>query len=184
MIRALAILACLVLAACKEELADRPQPVALTGESVGHYCQMELLDHAGPKGQIHLDGMPAPLFFSQVKDAIAYLHMPEQSHAVRAIYVQDMGGTATWEAPGGWIVAEDAIYVVGSDRMGGMGAPEFVPFSTAEDAKAFAQMHGGELRDFDRIGVADTLAPVSVETENDDDVAARLHALRHKGGSE
>lgn len=183
--RLVLILACLALTACKEDLAaGRPVPVALTEESVGHYCQMELLDHPGPKGQVHLDGMEAPLFFSQVKDALAYLHAPEQSHAVRATYVQDMAGAATWEAPGAWIAVEDALYVIGSDRLGGMNAPEFVPFSNATDAEAFAARHGGEVRTFDGIGPGDVLAPAETAPAHGGDMAARLSALRGEAGSE
>jgi nitrous oxide reductase accessory protein NosL len=30
----------------------------MTEEAVGHFCQMELLEHPGPKAQAHLDGLP------------------------------------------------------------------------------------------------------------------------------
>ena len=48
------------------------------------------------------------------------------------MYVNDMG-VARWEAPepGTWIDANGAWYVIGSDRMGGMGVPEAVPFAAA-----------------------------------------------------
>ncbi len=180
---ALPLLAVLALAACREETAEAPAPADLTPETVGFYCQMELLDHAGPKGQIHLDGLPAPLFFSQVRDAVAYLHMPEQSHAVRAVYVQDMALAASWETPGGWIAAEDAVYVIGSDRMGGMNAPEFVPFSDPAAAEAFIARHGGTLRAFEEIDAVEALSagdpvdPVPAAQAGDGDVAARLRAL-------
>ena len=62
----------LALAACRNESDPLPGSVALTSEALGHYCQMTLLEHPGPKAQVHLDGMPAPLFYSQVRDAIAY----------------------------------------------------------------------------------------------------------------
>lgn len=168
----------LALCACKEDVADKPQPVALTAEAVGYYCQMELLEHEGPKGQLHLDGLAAPVFFSQVKDAIGYLHMPEQSHAVSATYVQDMTG-ATWAEPGEWIAVQDATYVIGSDRMGGMGAPEFVPFSDKAAALDFAARYGGEVRGFDQIGPEDTLATALAEPVATDDVGSRLNALHH-----
>ena len=83
------ILALCLLAGCRDEAA-LPQPVSLTSEAVGYFCQMNILDHGGPKAQVHLDFGP-PLFFSQVRDALAYQRMPEQSAAIRAIYVNDMG---------------------------------------------------------------------------------------------
>ena len=67
------ISACLLaLAACKEEQAALPLPVAMSGDALGFYCQMNLGEHDGPKAQVHLAGTPAPLFFSQVRHAIAY----------------------------------------------------------------------------------------------------------------
>ncbi|MHA3980101.1 nitrous oxide reductase accessory protein NosL [Halovulum sp. GXIMD14794] len=180
--RLLLALSLFTLASCKEEAANRPDPVELTPDAVGYYCQMELLEHVGPKGQIHLDGMPAPIFFSQVKDTVAYLHMPEQSHAVRAIYVQDMAGITDWARPGAWIPVENAVYVIGSDRFGGMGAPEFVPFSDREAARAFAARHGGELRQFDQIGPEDVLAPVAELPSETDEITARLNALKTDSG--
>ncbi|MDF0602431.1 nitrous oxide reductase accessory protein NosL [Psychromarinibacter sp. C21-152] len=176
-------LSALALAACKEDIAELPAPVELTAGAVGHYCQMDLLTHDGPKGQIHLDGMAAPLFFSQVKDAIAYLHMPEQAHAVVATYVQDMAGADSWAEPAGWVEVSEAVYVIGSDRMGGMGAPEFVPFSDEAAARAFVVDHGGALRRFDEIAAADVLNTAPPEPHaTDTDIAARLGALsRHEG---
>lgn len=172
----------LSLVACKEELAGKPQPVELTADAVGFYCQMELLDHVGPKGQIHLEGMPAPVFFSQVRDAIGYLHMPEQSHAVVATYVQDMTG-ADWANPGGWIAVESAVYVIGSDRMGGMNAPEYVPFSDPDAARNFAAKHGGEVRHFEQIGADEVLAVAETDHADEHDMSTRLNALQTGKGT-
>lgn len=179
MIPRLAIcLAALTLTACKEDPTVLPPAVEMTAEAVGYYCQMDLLTHDGPKGQIHLSGLPAPIFFSQVRDTIAYLHMPEQSHAVVVAYVQDMTG-APWAHPGPWLAAEDAIYVSGSDQMGGMDAPEFVPFSNKEAALVFVAKHGGHVRHFHEITAQDVLntAISTPETTASPDIADRLRAL-------
>lgn len=177
--------AALALAGCKDDgAASLPDPVELSAEAVGYYCQMDLLDHAGPKGQIHLAGTPAPIFFSQVRDTIAYLHMPEQSHAVQASYVQDMAGAASWDRPAGWIAATEAIYVIGSDRMGGMNAPEFVPFSEISGAEAFVAEHGGEIRRYDEITAAEVLtADAPPPDTGEGDMADRLKALTDDKGS-
>ena len=179
----LVALSTLAVSACKKEQAAAPIPVDLSAEAVGYYCQMDLLEHDGPKGQIHLQGMPAPIFFSQVRDAIAYLHMPEQSHAVTATYVQDMAGAESWGKPAGWIAATDAFYVIGSDVMGGMGAPEFVPFSDPARAEDFIADHGGELRRFDDIAAPDVLQTEAPQTASTSDMASRLKALTGKTGS-
>lgn len=180
------LIACavLALAACKEDEAALPAPVELSAEAVGYYCQMDLLKHAGPKGQIHLDGMPAPIFFSQVRDTIAYLHMPEQSQAVRASYVQDMAGAESWDRPAGWIGVSEAVYVVGSDRMGGMDAPEYVPFSDLDKARSFMAVHGGELRRFEEFTTAEVLVGDAAPPETAaSDMADRLKALSSDQGS-
>lgn len=190
--RAARILALLLaLAACKEEVAQDITPVELTPATTGHFCQMNLLEHPGPKAQVHLEGLPgAPLFFSQVRDAIAYQRMPEQTHRILAIQVNDMGAPgATWDVPGegNWIDAADAWFVLGSDRTGGMGAPEAVPFGTEAAARAFAQAEGGQVLRLGAITDDMVLTPVEAGTgaaeDDDSDYEQRLRALtRPLGG--
>ena len=155
----------LLLAGCGEEEAALPDPVRLTDEAVGHYCRMTVLDHPGPKAQIHLAGVPEPIFFVQVRDALAYAKGPERDAVPVAIYVSDMGAAPSWAEPGAgnWILARDARYVVGGNVRGGMGAPELVPFSSAEAAGRFADRHGGEVLAFADIPLATVLAPVEID---------------------
>lgn len=161
--RTAALILLLVLAACRDETATLPDPVVMTADAVGHYCQMNVLEHPGPKAQVHLVGLPDPLFFSQVRDAIAYQRMPEQSNMIAVIYVSDMGAAPSWEEPGAanWIPAATAFYVVGSSQSGGMGAPELVPFADAGAAQAFAAAQGGQVKTLDAIADADVLTPVA-----------------------
>jgi len=180
--RALFLVAVLALAGCKEEVPQDVSPVALDERAVGHYCQMELLEHDGPKAQVHLGGLPgAPLFFSQTRDAVAYSRMPEQSHEILAIWVNDMGASgATWTDPGAenWIEASAAHYVVGARVIGGMGAPEIVPFSDASAAKGFAEANGGMVMGLDDIPDDAVLTPVDLDgDEPDGDFETRLRAL-------
>ena len=179
-----ALLFSLLLAACQEEVAQNTDPLPLTAETVGHFCQMNLLEHDGPKGQVHLEGLPgAPLFFSQVSDLVVYLRLPEQSHTVLAIYVSDMGAEgATWAEPGAanWIDATTAHYVVGADVAGGMGAPEIVPFADEATAETFATEHGGSVMALDAIPETAVTAPISDAAAGEDDYARRLKALSDK----
>ena len=163
---ALTALLLLALAACSEnESAAPPGPVTMPEDAIGYFCQMLLIEHPGPKGQIHLDGMAEPIYFSQARDTIAYLRMPEQSQTVLAVYVSDMGAAESWEQPGraNWIPAAEAFYVVGSSRVGGMGAPETVPFGKREAAEAFTREYGGSVRRLEAIEDALVLAPVEVD---------------------
>lgn len=154
----------LALAGCKEDQAalSIPDPVVLTEEAAGHYCQMVILEHQGPKAQAHLEGMPAPLWFSQVRDGVAYLKSPEQTAQVLVLYVNDMGRAIHWTQPGeeNWIKASDAYFVVGSDAIGGMGAPEVVPFGGQLRAEKFANEHGGKIMRLNDIPIEAVLAPV------------------------
>tara|TARA_R110000850_G_scaffold22172_7_gene64673 strand:- start:1528 stop:2094 length:567 start_codon:yes stop_codon:yes gene_type:complete len=187
MIRFLSIIALVSLVACKEEAVQDTSPLPLTVEAVGHFCQMNLVEHEGPKAQAHLSGLPQmPLFFSQVRDVVAYIRLPEQTHETLAIWVNDMGAPeATWSAPGttNWIDAEGAYYVVGSRVIGGMGAPELVPFSDATKAATFAVENGGEVMRLAQIPDDAVLAPVALEGDSDDaDFEQRLRALSRTSG--
>lgn len=179
-----ALLFALLLAACTEEPAQNTDPLPLNPETVGHFCQMNLLEHEGPKGQVHLEGLPGmPLFFSQVSDLVVYLRLPEQSNTVLAIYVSDMGAEgSTWTDPGvnNWIDARTAHYVVGAAVEGGMGAPEVVPFANRSAALAFAEDHGGNVMALTAIPDSAVTAPMSEAAEGDGDYARRLQALADK----
>ncbi|MCK5359230.1 MAG: nitrous oxide reductase accessory protein NosL, partial [Gammaproteobacteria bacterium] len=82
--------------------------------------------------------------FTSVRDTIAFTLSPEEPKNIAAIYVSDMTD-ANWDNPGtdNWIDARKAWYVLGSDRSGGMGAPEAVPFSTKAKAELFANEQSG-----------------------------------------
>lgn len=186
MIRPLLILLLLALPACREETAAIPQPLEATAQTVGYFCQMNVLEHSGPKGQIHLEGLPgAPLFFSQVRDVVAYLRLPEQSHRILATYVNDMGAAPSWSNPGtgNWVLIDKVVFVVGSNMMGGMDAPELIPFTDPAKAHDFTLAHGGSVMNLADIPDADIFTAPETETDADDpDYSARLRALSPKAG--
>ncbi len=157
-----------VVVGCKENTApaSKPEAIALTAEAAGYYCQMVILEHQGPKAQVHLAGSLAPLWFSQVRDGIAYLKSPEQSAEILAFYVNDMGAAASWAEPGAdnWIDADTAYFVVGSDVIGGMGAPEIAPFADAQKAGEFADERGGKVMRLSEIPAETVLSPVEFNT--------------------
>lgn len=91
-------------------------------------------------------------WFTSVRDTIAFTLLPEEPKNIAVIYVNDMS-QANWDNRGedNWIDDRSAWYVVNSKRMGGMGAQEAVPFSTQNNARQFAQEHGGTVVDFKNI---------------------------------
>ncbi|WBU58950.1 nitrous oxide reductase accessory protein NosL [Paracoccus albus] len=142
--------------------------MTMTPEAVGYFCQMNIIEHPGPKAQIFLKDNPNALFFGQVMDAMAFRMMPEQAGEVVAFYVSDMGDAPSWERPGidNWIDADAAYFVIGSTRMGGMGTPEAVSFSDERAAQDFAERHGGQVSHLADIGKADVLGPDGAMTGN------------------
>lgn len=138
----------LLLGACGEpQQAAAPPPAEMTREAVGHYCNMTLADHAGPKGQIFVAGKDKPVWFSSARDTIAFTMLPDEPKDLRGIYVTDMGKAESWDQPGNgaWTDARAALYVIGSQRRGGMGQMEAVPFADRAKAEAFAKENGGQV---------------------------------------
>ena len=87
----------LLLTGCQPEVAaEPPAPVAMNAQAVGHYCQMDVLEHEGPKAQIHVANLDRPLWFSQIRDAVAFTKLPEETDEVLAIYVNDMAKANSW----------------------------------------------------------------------------------------
>ncbi len=161
-----AFLAIVLLAAAApgcdgDETTAAPEPHEPTREAIGHYCNMIVVDHHGPKGQIFLKGRERPIWFSSVRDAIAFTMLPEEPKDIAAIYVNDIA-RAGWDtpAPGTWIDARGAWYAIESGRAGGMGAPEAVPFSDRAAADAFTASFGGRVVAFDDIPEAFILGGV------------------------
>ncbi len=142
-----------LLGACQREAEAPPAPFAMTEEAMGRYCGMNILEHAGPKGQVILARYDEPIWFSSARDAIAFTMLPEEPKDIRAIYVSDMAKAPNWDKPGAdnWVDARQAFFVIGSGLKGGMGAAEAVPFSTEEAAAAFVEAHGGRTVRFDAV---------------------------------
>ena len=142
------------LVACTdaEVTAVVPPPAELTSDDIGYYCNMLVANHQGPKGHIFLKQQSSPLWFSSVRDTLAFTRLPGESKRIAAIYVNDMA-RANWERPepGTWIDARQAWFVLGSGRAGGMGAPEAVPFGTREAASVFAAAEGGSVMTFTEV---------------------------------
>lgn len=147
-----AVIAFLFAACDGGQTGGMPKAVKLTRGDISHFGRMIVQNHKGPKGQIHLKDRRKPVWFSSVRDTIAFTMLPGESKRVAAIYVNDMT-RASWARPepDTWIDARTASYVIGSRRRGGMGAPEAVPFSKPDAAAKFAAKHGGRVVAFGKI---------------------------------
>jgi len=152
MYKVLSIFFIVFLSACEKNTpVEVPKAQTLTREANGYYCLMTVVYHKGPKGQIILSDNKV-LWFTSVRDTIAFTRSPEEPKNIAAIYVNDMS-SANWDNPGAdnWIEAKNAWYVLGSNRIGGMDAPETVPFGHKESAANFATQYGGKVYTYSKI---------------------------------
>lgn len=148
---AIAFLLPVVLLGCDDKRsAQVPPPHKMTAEVIGRYCGMNVLEHPGPKGHIFVASLIEPVWFSSVRDAIAFTVLPEEPKDIQAIYVSDMGKAPSWEKPGAdnWVEARKALVVIGSRVRGGMGGEEAVPFSERAAAEKFVAENGGRIVPF------------------------------------
>ena len=152
---AAALAAAVFAAGCdrRQAAAAPPAPQEVQAESTGHYCGMLLAEHEGPKGQIFVAGRSDPVWFSSVRDTIAFLRSPDEPRNIAAVYLNDMGRSKHWDQPdpGSWVDARVAWFVIESRARGGMGAPEAVPFSEHAAADAFRVANGGRVVRLDDI---------------------------------
>lgn len=157
-----------LLSGCDEAPTAPPSPQALTNAATGVYCGMILSEHDGPKAQIFEKGRANPLWFTAVRDAIAYTKLPGEAQSIVAFYVHDMGQATSWEQPqtdGIWMQAQSAFFVIESVKRGGMGMTEVVPFGTREKAEQFALLYGGRVVSYSDIPT-DSLFPEPLEIDS------------------
>lgn len=155
-----ALLAFALLGCGKDpDTAALPPPQEPTADAIAHFCNMGVLDHNGPKGEIFLTGTPKPIWFASVRDAFAFTLLPEEPKNIAAIYVNDMGrmGEGPNPPPGSWVEAHKAWFVAGSDYQGGMAEGEIVPFAERAAAERFAAAHGGRVLSFTGVSESDVL---------------------------
>jgi len=148
---ACALLLPLALAGCNEKQAAKiPPPHRMTAEDIGHYCGMNVLEHPGPKGQIFAASLMEPVWFSSVRDTLAFTQLPDEPKDILAIYVSDMAKAPSWDKPGSdnWVEARKALFVIESRVKSGMGGDEAVPFSDRAAAEKFVGENGGRIVGF------------------------------------
>lgn len=127
-------------------------PVTAQEITAGTSCSLDgmtLADFPGPKAQIHY-ATGKPDFFCDTMEMFSIYLQPEQRKNITGIFTQDMGAT-DWKTPRGhWIDAKQAIYVLGSNKMGSMG-PTVATFSHHLDAEKFANEFGGKVLNFSQV---------------------------------
>ena len=133
------------LVACSEggSSADGASAETLGRQQVCAADGMILMDFDGPKGQILWKNGDRD-FYCEAREALPEWLDAVRRHRIETFFVQDFGGVPWGRYPDRWIDAEDAIFVIGSERMGAMGS-SFVSFGSEEGARAFQAEHGGSV---------------------------------------
>jgi copper chaperone NosL len=143
------------LAGCSDKQATaKPPPATLSRDDTGYFCGMIVEDHLGPKSQIILKDNDHALWFTTARDGIAFLRLPEETRPILAFYVSalDLGGWDHPESdPANMVDAEQAWFVIESERQGSMGAPEAIPFTSEQAALSFIEKFGGRALRLDDI---------------------------------
>ena len=77
MFKAGPVLSLSLLLSCSETVSVAiPSAQELTRDAIGYYCQMTVVEHKGRKGQIMLGDQDEPLWFTSVRDTIAFTVLP------------------------------------------------------------------------------------------------------------
>lgn len=150
--------------------APAPDPITLDDQNQCEICGMIIADYPGPNGQIfYEDNEPDthenPAWFDSVMGCMMPYYFDHQSLGwkVDVAYVTDYSGV-DWEittvrgqdyitstvTSESFTNAEETFYVADSGIHGAMG-PELIPFSSEDDAHAFAENNGGDVLEFDEI---------------------------------
>ncbi|WP_442488141.1 nitrous oxide reductase accessory protein NosL [Halomonas litopenaei] len=142
----------LLLIGCDDVTSDTDiGPAPIGKDDICHVCGMLIDAMPGPKGELALAGDSEVTKFCSAAEMLVFLLQPENAERIAHAWVHDMAHT-DWERPGNdaFISAQDAWYVSGHSRPGGMGHP-LATFSTRSDAEAFQRDHGGIIERFDEL---------------------------------
>jgi thiamine biosynthesis lipoprotein len=136
---------------CGQGVGDQEvaAPQVLTGAEVCALDGMILRDYDGPKAQIlWRDGRRT--FYCEAREAFAERLDRVQSKRILEFYVQDFADRPWASYAGHWVRAEDAVFVIESEKHGAMGS-SFVSFLDPADADNFSAKYGGRQFRLDEI---------------------------------
>lgn len=133
-------------------LKTEPVDIKPLNLNKNHMCAsdaMIIVNYYGPKAQIlWKDGSRS--FYCEAREAFYELLDKVKSKRISACYVQDFSNLDWGSYIDKWIAAENAYYVIDSNKDGAMGLT-YVPFSDIISAKMFLETYGGKLLKFDEI---------------------------------
>ncbi|HIH2762641.1 MAG TPA: nitrous oxide reductase accessory protein NosL [Candidatus Azoamicus sp. MARI] len=117
-----------------------------------HICacdSMILIDYNGPKAQIIWTDENRS-YYCEVREIFYEVNDKIKSKRIKKIFVQDFSNLEWGSYTDKWIDAEQAVYVIDSNKDGAMGVT-YVPFNNIDSAKNFMKENGGILLNFNQI---------------------------------
>jgi nitrous oxide reductase accessory protein NosL len=119
-----------------------PEAIADQEDAV---CGMLVREQSAPRSQVvHRDG--SRVFFCSLGDMLIHLEAPSPHGRAEATFVEVLGPdedpSAAHTGPHDWLPAGEAVYVVGVERPGIMGAP-VLAYAGNADAERVASRHTG-----------------------------------------
>lgn len=117
-----------------------------------HICacdSMIILDYNGPKAQIIWKDKSRS-YYCEVREIFYEINNKTKNKMINKIFVQDFSNLQWGSYIDKWIEAENAYYVIDSNKDGAMGVT-YVPFSNIESAKNFIKEYEGLLLNFNQI---------------------------------
>jgi len=136
---------------CTSNTNIKIEPINLTNE---HSCDcdgMVIVEYKGPKAQILWKNGKRTLY-CEVKEAFFEILDDVKGKRVSAIFVQDFSNISWGSYVDKWMKAEDAYYIIDSDKDGAMGIT-YVPFSIIDEALEFKENNNGKLLNFKDIDI-------------------------------
>jgi len=128
-------------------------PVTFSSGDECHVCGMIITRMPGPKGQAADKRSENMRKFCSTFDLISWYLQPENQPNVTDIYVHDMAQN-DWDTPDDTklIPAQDAVYVLGSEKPAFMGKT-LATFRSNSDANLFIKEWGGKILKFEELSI-------------------------------
>lgn len=128
---------------------DIISPINLNKNNICACDSMILLDYNGPKAQIiWKDGTRS--YYCEVREIFYEINDKIKKKQIKKIFVQNFSDLNWGSYIDKWMEAENAYYVIDSNKDGAMGVT-YVPFNSSDHAKKFIQNNGGKLLTFNEI---------------------------------
>lgn len=133
----------------KKENINEEIPLNINKNHICACDSMIIIDYKGPKAQIIWKDKTRS-YYCEVREIFYEINDKIKKKMIKKIFVQDFSNLDWGSYTDKWIEAQEAYYVIDSNKDGAMGVT-YVPFSKLEDAKKFKKENKGQILKYDQI---------------------------------